>query len=139
MAVRTAMSRPEAPIALAVVVESGRVLLARRAVSEGSLVWVFPGGKVGPGESVEGAAVREALEETGVVVEAAWVLGKRVHPDTGWRVVYVACRLVAGAATPKSAREVSEVVWASRTELGELIPIGLFEPVQVYLTAVLDG
>jgi 8-oxo-dGTP diphosphatase len=130
--------RPDQLVALAVIVNAGRVLLARRAVAEDSLAWVFPGGKVEPGETAEDAAVREAREETGVVVEAAGVLGERIHPDTGRCLVYVACRLVSGTAAPSSAREVSEVVWVGSDELGELVPKGPFGPVQEYLASALD-
>jgi 8-oxo-dGTP pyrophosphatase MutT (NUDIX family) len=63
-------------IAAAVVTYGGRVLLIRRAVTEGALSWQFPAGKVLPGEGVEEAAMREAAEETGVEVTAA-----KVRPD----------------------------------------------------------
>lgn len=133
------MAQGSPAVALAVVVHSGRVLLARRAVADGSLSWVFPGGKIETGETAEDAAVREACEETGVVTEAVRTLGERTHPDTGRRVVYVACRLVSGTAAAVSAREVSEVAWAGKGELGRLIPKGTFGPVQAYLAGVLDG
>ncbi|MFF2101747.1 NUDIX hydrolase [Streptomyces sp. NPDC058202] len=45
------------------VVDAGRVLLIRRAVAAGSLVWSCPSGKVEVGEEQVEAAVREALEE----------------------------------------------------------------------------
>lgn len=56
----------ERPVAAAVVVDNGRLLLVRRRIAEGDLSWQFPAGKVEPGESREAAAVREAHEETGV-------------------------------------------------------------------------
>jgi 8-oxo-dGTP diphosphatase len=79
------------PIAAAVIAAGGRVLLIRRAVAEGGLSWQFPAGKVEPGESAEDAAVRQAFEETGVVVRALVRLGERVHPLTGRIMLYVAC------------------------------------------------
>ncbi|MEU9183341.1 NUDIX domain-containing protein [Streptomyces sp. NPDC048484] len=124
-------------MALAVVVEAGRVLLARRAVAEGSLSWAFPGGKVEPGEQPEQAAAREALEETGVVVEPAEILGERTHPDTGRQVLYVACRLVSGEARAASTREVAEVTWADREALRRLVPRGVFPAVQAHLDRAL--
>lgn len=120
-------------IAGAVIVHASRLLLIRRATPEGALSWSLPSGKVDPGEDASAAAAREALEEAGVVVEPLQVLGERVHPATGWRVVYVACRLLSGTARAASPREVAEVRWVSRAEIPELIPGGLFEPVQQYL------
>lgn len=120
-------------IAAAVVVQGGRLLLIRRRVAEGSLLWQLPAGKVDPGERPAEAAVREALEEAGVSVEPVQLLGERVHPDSGWRIVYVACRLLAGEARVASPREVAEVAWVRLGDIRGLIPGGLFGPVQAYL------
>jgi 8-oxo-dGTP pyrophosphatase MutT (NUDIX family) len=55
-------------VALAVVTRDGLVLVGRRA--DGSPHWVFPGGKIEPGESPEDATVQGVLEETGLRVRA---------------------------------------------------------------------
>ncbi len=89
-------------IAGAVVAHGGRVLLIRRTSPAGALLWTFPSGKVEPGESAAEAAAREAGEEAGIVVEPLVVLGSRVHPTTGWRVVYVACQLLAARHTRRA-------------------------------------
>jgi 8-oxo-dGTP pyrophosphatase MutT (NUDIX family) len=122
-----------------VVVDADRVLLIRRSTPAGSLLWTFPSGKVEPGETAGEAAAREALEETGVTVEPVLLLGERVHPVTGWPVVYVACRLLSGTAHAASPREVAEVRWARLGEIPELVPGGLYAPVQTYLDATLQG
>jgi 8-oxo-dGTP pyrophosphatase MutT (NUDIX family) len=124
-------------IAAAVITHAARVLLIRRATPEASLSWTFPSGKVDPAESPSTAAVREALEEAGVTVAPLRLLGERTHPATGLRVVYVACRLVSGTAYPASPREVAEVRWVSLGELPELIPGGIYAPVQAFLEGVL--
>ncbi|MER7201917.1 NUDIX hydrolase [Streptomyces sp. CB01635] len=123
----------EPTIAGAVVGHEGEVLLVRRAVPEGDLVWQFPAGKVDPGETQEEAAVREALEEAGVVVEPLTIIGERLHPVTGRRVVYVACRWLSGAARAASPREVAEAAWVSMDGLAERIPGGVYGPVWEYL------
>lgn len=124
-------------IAGAVIADAGRVLLIRRATPAGALLWTFPSGKVDPGESVSVAAAREAGEEAGVTVTPVVVLGSRVHPATGLRVVYVACRLLSGTAHPASPREVAEVRWVRLAELPRLVPGGVYGPVQAYLGAQL--
>ena len=47
---------------------NGRVVLLRRGVEPAMGKWVFPGGYVDRGESVQEAAVRETLEESRVRV-----------------------------------------------------------------------
>ena len=127
----------DTPIAAAVVVHAGRLLLIRRRVAEGSLSWTLPSGKVEPGESPQDAAVREAFEEAGVVVEPVRFLGARLHPLSGRRMSYTACRLLSGTAYAASVREVAEVAWVARAEIPGLIPGGLFDRVQAYLDEVL--
>jgi 8-oxo-dGTP pyrophosphatase MutT (NUDIX family) len=75
------------PVAAAVITSRLDVLVGR--CRDGNPPWVFPAGKIEPGESPEEAAVREALEETGLRVGAAGVIGGRVHPRTGVWIVYV--------------------------------------------------
>ena len=115
-------------IAASIIVVDGRVLMIRRSVPEGELSWQFPAGKIEPGESPEEAAVREAYEETGLIVRAGRSLGERVHPVTGRTMVYVACDLADGTARVMDEREVAEVAWCDRAELAERVPHSLFDP-----------
>jgi 8-oxo-dGTP diphosphatase len=57
-------------VAASVVVRdsSDRVLLIQRGHAPAEGLWSLPGGSVMPGETPEAAAVREAFEETGLVV-----------------------------------------------------------------------
>jgi 8-oxo-dGTP diphosphatase len=126
-------------IAAAIITHGGRVLLIRRAAAEGALSWQFPAGKTEPGESVEDAAVREVLEETGVKVIATHVLGERIHPATAACVVYVACTLTGGVAHTASPREVAEARWVSPQEAEELTGGAIYEPVRRYLHQAAAG
>jgi 8-oxo-dGTP diphosphatase len=125
-------------VALAVIVQHGRLLLERRRTDDGAPPWVLPGGKVEPGESPEVAAVREALEETGLAVRARRVLGERVHPASGSHLIYVACDVVAGTARVV-ADEVDAVQWAADGELSAYVPHGFYEPIEAHLRQVLTA
>lgn len=132
-------SDPEHPaIAAAVIVHDGAVLLVKRRVKEGSLSWQFPAGAVEEGEPAGAAAVREAKEETGLVVKESKTLGQRVHPATGRTMIYIACDLVEGDARVADEDELVEIVWSSRGRLSTYVPNGLFGPVQQHLDALLS-
>ncbi|WP_040477244.1 NUDIX hydrolase [Longispora albida] len=121
------------PIAAAVVVSDGRVLLVRRKQREGQLSWQFPAGEVEPGETGTDAAVREAHEETDLIVRAIGTLGNRAHLATGRTMIYVACEVLSGTARVADEEELAEVEWCDGTRLAECIPYPLFGPVRAYL------
>lgn len=127
------------PIAAAVIVQDGKVLLVKRRVKEGSLSWQFPAGEVEAGETGSQAAVREAHEETGITVAEVKVLGERVHPNTGRTMIYVACDVVEGAASVVDDEELVEVAWSSGKELTEYVPYPFYGPVQEHLDASLSS
>jgi len=54
----------------AVVIRDGKVLLVERGRAPGKGLWAIPGGSVELGETLQAAAEREILEETGVVIRA---------------------------------------------------------------------
>lgn len=124
-------------ISAAIIVRGDRVLMVRRRISEGELMWQFPAGGIEAGESPEQAAVRETLEETGLKVEAAKLLGQRVHPKTRREMSYTACQVIDGEAHVADADELDAVAWVTLAEIPKYVPYGLFEPVQKYLTEVL--
>ncbi|MEU8829383.1 NUDIX hydrolase [Streptomyces sp900116325] len=135
MTTETTTEKP--PVSVAIIVDGGKVLMARRRAAEGEISWVFPGGAIEAGESPEEAAVREADEETGLKVEAVTALGDRVHPKSGVPMHYVAVRLVGGEARVADDEELDAVAWISHAEIAAYVPYGLFEPVQEYLDEVL--
>lgn len=126
-----------APIAAAVIVKDGQVLMVRRRVKEGQLSWQFPAGAVEPGETGEEAAVRETREEVGLTVAAIKPLGERVHPATGRTMVYVACRVLDGAPYVADEEELAEVEWCDRAKLTSYVPYPFFEPVEEYFDETL--
>jgi 8-oxo-dGTP diphosphatase len=124
-------------ISAAIIVSDDRVLMIRRRVGEGDLLWQFPAGAIETGESAEDAAVRETLEETGLSVKAIRLIGERMHPKTGRAMSYTACEVVDGEARVADDEELDLVAWVTHEEIPTLVPYGLFEPVQAYLDEVL--
>ena len=65
----------------------GGIVLLRRAIEPGYGKWVFPGGYVDRGESLEEAALREALEEVGATIRLTGLVN--VYSYSGRPVVVV--------------------------------------------------
>jgi 8-oxo-dGTP diphosphatase len=121
-------------IAVAIIIEDGMVLMVRRRISEGSLLWQFPAGEVETGETAEAAAVREAREETGLVVVPKAMLGERQHPATGRHMVYFACDVVDGEVRVDD-EDLDGYEWCDRPKLTANVSGPLFEPVEQYINS----
>lgn len=119
---------PETPLVGvgAIIIEDGRVVLVKRRHPPLEGKWSIPGGVLEIGETLRKAAVREALEETGLAVEPGELLGvfERVIPDEQGRMRYhyvlidFLCRRVAGEL--EAGDDASEVRWVRREELAGL-------------------
>jgi 8-oxo-dGTP diphosphatase len=116
---------PEVPLVGvgAIIIEENRVVLVKRAHPPLQAQWSIPGGVLEVGELVREAAVREAREETGLIVEPGQLLGvyDRVLRDPQQRVQYhyvlvdFLCRRVEGDLF--AASDAAEVRWFTREEL----------------------
>ena len=118
-------SYPERPIVgvLAVVLRGNRALVVRRSNPPMPGRWGFPGGVLELGETVAQGAMRELLEETGVVAEAAGPLTviDTIDRDDAGRVRYH-YTLVAVIGTWRSGEgipgdDAEEVAWLTRAEI----------------------
>ncbi|QDY77543.1 NUDIX hydrolase [Streptomyces qinzhouensis] len=121
------------PVALAVITSpaDGSVLFVERRAPDGPR-WVFPGGKAEHGETAEQTAVREAEQETGLIVAPVKRIGAAPHYLTGRYLIYIACAVVSGTAVPASPREVIDVAWVPTWFVDVTVP-GIYEPVRRYL------
>ncbi|MGA7684866.1 MAG: NUDIX hydrolase [Terriglobales bacterium] len=123
----------------AVIVQDSRVLLIRRGQPPLLGEWSLPGGVLECGETLHDAAIREAREETGLVIEVGEMLGvyERIIRSeqasdartddartdaTRVRYHYVLidflCRPVAGEL--KAASDAADAGWFSQEELPAL-------------------
>ena len=131
-------SKPHHPgISVAITVQDGKVLMVRRRIAEGELMWQFPAGGIEAGEGAAEAAVRETFEETGLTVKAVRLLGERTHPHTGLPLSYTACEVINGEARVADDDELDAIEWVAHDALAEYVPSGLFGPVQEYFDEVL--
>ena len=105
----------------AVVIQDDRVLLVQRGTEPARGQWSIPGGLIDLGETLREAVTREALEETGLIVEPIELveLLDRIHRD-GERVRYhyviadYLCRVVGG--TMQAASDADDVRWVERSQ-----------------------
>jgi mutator protein MutT len=61
--------------------EDKKIIMVRQQVGYWAGKWIFPGGKLEMGETLEGAARREVLEETGCSFETIRQIGAYVSYD----------------------------------------------------------
>ena len=110
----------------AIIIEDDRVLLVKRGHPPLAGEWSIPGGVLEVGETLRQAAVREALEETGLTVEPADLLGvfDRVLRDEVGQIQYhyvlidFLCRRIAGEA--HAAGDAVAARWFTQAEVAGL-------------------
>ena len=96
--------------------ESERVLVEKR-VKPGWEGLVFPGGHVEKRELILDSAVREVLEETGVIIDTPRLVGIQefVHPDASRYIVFL-CKAKAIGGKLHGSEE-GDVFWMDLEEL----------------------
>ncbi len=109
----------------AVIVMNGGVVLIKRKYEPLAGHWSLPGGTLDLGETLESATAREALEETGLVVEVGPLVEvfDRILLDDAGKVRYhfvlidYLCRPIGGEL--RAGSDADDVVIATRGELAQ--------------------
>lgn len=76
-----------------------KLVLLRRAIEPGYGKWVFPGGFVDRGETVEAAAIREAREESSVDVSIRELIDVYSYSGSPVVVIVYAAHIIGGELT----------------------------------------
>ncbi|MCK4938424.1 MAG: NUDIX hydrolase [Methanosarcinales archaeon] len=117
------MSKPETPILTVdiLIVQSGKLVLIRRSNPPYQGQWALPGGFVEVGETVEEAAMREAHEETGLIVDLKGLVGVFSEPDRDPRGHTVSvCFVALGQGTPQASSDAQDVALFELDDLPSL-------------------
>jgi len=78
----------------------GEVMLLRRGIEPGRGLWAQPGGFMEIDETVQEGAIRETLEETGLLVRPGEIVGLYTRPEAAIVVVAFVAEIVGGEPTP---------------------------------------
>ena len=78
---------------------AGEVVLLRRGIEPGYGAWAQPGGFLEIDETATQGAVRETLEETGLLIEPTSIVGLYSRPQAAIVVVVFEARIVGGEPT----------------------------------------
>ena len=89
------------------VTQTGELVLLRRGLEPGLGSWAQPGGFLEVDETVTEAAIRETLEETGLIVEPGELVGLYTRLEAAVVVIAFEARVVGGEA--RLSREALEI------------------------------
>jgi mutator protein MutT len=120
--VRTYPARPVVGVG-AVILDGDRVVLVKRSHPPLQGEWSLPGGVIEIGETLEEAVAREALEETGLVIEVGPVVEvfDRIERGSDGRIEYhyvivdYCCRVQS--ATLQSGSDAADARWVTIADL----------------------
>ena len=82
------------------VTATGEIVLLRRGIEPGRGSWAQPGGFLEVDETVSEAAIRETLEETGLIVQPGEIVGLYSRLEAAVVVIAFEARVVGGEARP---------------------------------------
>lgn len=119
------MAKPRTPLLTVdcvVLDRQGRVLLIRRGNPPFAGSLALPGGFVDVGETVEDAARREILEETGVKIGKLTLIGVYSDParDPRAHICSVAFLARITRAAPSAGDDAADALWVAKPRRAEL-------------------
>jgi len=117
-------------VTAAVIIENGRLFIARRAPGEALAgFWELPGGKLEPGETPQACLERELLEEFGMCAMAGVEVGRTTYSYAHGEFELIA--LAVERTSDFTLRVHDQAAWLLRDEVGDT----MFAPADVELVA----
>jgi ADP-ribose pyrophosphatase len=110
----------------AIVFKNDKVLLVRRGKPPAEDLWAIPGGRVEIGETLQEAAERELLEETGIAIRALEpvytfdVIDRDADGRTRFHYVIVDLAADYISGKPRAGDDASAARWVSSEELASM-------------------
>lgn len=134
----TELGRPKVGVGIIVKRGDGRILFINRKGAHGEGTWTVPGGHLEFGETFEQCGMREAAEETGVLVKNVRVVGMTndVFSEEGkhYVTVFVCGEYAGGQARAMEQEKIASVEWVSP----EMLPMPLFLPTMNFVRQGVD-
>jgi 8-oxo-dGTP diphosphatase len=122
MEVLAMLQRPLVGIGV-IIRKDGQILLMKRQNSHGDGTWSVPGGHLEYGETPQECAIREAREETGVLIAnpTFFTITNDIFEDDHkhYVTIWLECVYVSGEPVINSQREMSQIGWFPQTSLPE--------------------
>jgi 8-oxo-dGTP diphosphatase len=114
---------PAAIRVVAAVIRHGDEILAcrRRPGISSAGLWEFPGGKVEPDETPEGALAREIREELGIDIRVGALLDRSTTALDSGRLIDLACYDARADTLPTRSLDHDELRWLLPQHLGGLV------------------
>lgn len=119
------MTQPKAGVG-AVIFHKHKILLVKRGNPPYQHEWAIPGGKIKPGETLQQAAEREILEETGITIKAGEavfafdIIEKDSHGNILFHYVIVDLAGTYIKGEVNTGSDASAAGWFTKTELASL-------------------
>ncbi|HEY4689128.1 MAG TPA: NUDIX domain-containing protein [Anaerolineae bacterium] len=130
------MDQPRVGVGV-MIVQDGRVLMARRVSGQRPGWYGWIGGKLEFGETLQACALREAREEAGVAVTNLRLLciSSIIVQDQHWIDIEFLADIASGTPRATAPDEIDEWAWYPLDDL----PGPIFEPAQYALEAYRTG
>lgn len=111
-------------VVIAIIEKDGKIMISKvredRVEDFGGLEYVFPGGRVESGETLEEAVVRELKEETNLDIEPIAQISLSIDPVTQEDVYYFHCQIKDKDLNKEIKimnSNTAEILWVTKGEL----------------------